>query len=219
MNRDFNIERITYEQCPYDAKHIQEIYVSVDLESICSTWTQFQQTPNGICSYRKRDNYFQFISGDPSTSLFQEAMDLQPMETEDDAEWEIEKHDEGRYVVRSVFTKTFGPSTQIQRVDELLSPFGLWLEYRESFVWGAVTFDSFESEILLQSCRKLVMLEEWCLEANRQIETKLDEFWGNVRREAEERIHSEGVPIRKYDISEYRGKRRAPLPLPARTGE
>ena len=202
-----NIESITYEQCPYDWEHVSEIYQLLPHEPNAEgMWEVQPSEPGREVRFRRRHGYFQFFYGDPSSSLFHEVLDLEPMRTEDDAEWTVEKHDEGEYLVRTVFTQTYGPVDAMGRVDELFGAHGLWLENRETHASGAATFAALNSESLRDACDRLTVIEEMCLTINKAVTELLTDYWDSVANQ----IQSTG----REALSPHRvnPKRRIPIP-------
>ncbi len=207
------IEKVQYEQCLYDWQHISEIYRSIPLEPAEEgQWYSLEHTQDSVASYRKRDGYFQFVIGSNQSSLFEEFHSFEPMPTDDDAEWTVEKHGPNEYPVRTVFSRTFGPSPAIDRVDKLLERFGLWLENCDDrYISGAATFGSLVNTDMWLACRRIVILERWCLEINGIVNQTLNEYWGRVREEVEEQIRTEGEPVLMFRPSGRGAKRREPL--------
>lgn len=202
-----DVEKATYEQCPYDWEHVSQIYRNI-LEEPPETaeWLRLR-SGNPSTRLRRHAGYFQFFYGDPETSLYQELHALEPMQTTDDAEWEIEKHGEHEYLVRSKFSTTFGPCVEQQKVDELVQRFGALLDCRESYVSATATFTEVAAGPLLDACRRLVTLEAWCMEANRGITRMLDEYWGAIRAGLSTEMESGKVDLR---AEFYGGKKREP---------
>src|SRR5579871_5891581 len=98
------VQIVEYEQCPYDLLHI---YRDMDSIQADSCWHSFNRSPRNCSAfYRVYDRYFQAVFGNSSDALFQEFLNLEPMKTDDDSEWLIEKHGPNEYLVRTTFTQT-----------------------------------------------------------------------------------------------------------------
>lgn len=169
------VEQIVYEQCPYNWQHVAELYRTVPFPPFENKWYAVN-SKTGVC-YRRRNGYFQFISGQSDTELWQEMLTFEPMETKDDAEWTIERHGLGEYLVRTRFSITYGPVDIQQEVHEELIKHGLWLGNRHTYVEGAALFDELTPSNLLYASRKLVMLENWCIQANVKVNSLIESIW------------------------------------------
>ena len=189
-----DIQTITYEQCPFDEELVRSIYRKLPSSpDTAGKWVYQNRELDKATVFRRRGGYFQFFYGDPTQTLFSETLDLEPMQTQHDAEWTIEKHDEGCYLVTSVFCKTFGPVQQQELLDEILDHHGLWLEDMGTYCRGAAKFSQLNAGELLSACNRLVTVESWCLEANKAVTSYLEEFWGNVKDFTVDQIQTRGT--------------------------
>jgi hypothetical protein len=205
---ELGIESIVYEQCPYDWDHISSIYKNIEDEPTSTEW-HTKSVPTGTVRYRRNGDHFQFIFARAPSVLFEEALNLEPMPTDDDAEWIVERHGPNEYLVRTTFTTTFGPVDAQELIDATISKYGLWLENQGNQVSGVATFDALEAEKMWHACRRLVTLEKWCLAANHKVMNVLAEFWGSVHEELLSRIATQNDVV--LDSDRTSRKHRAPL--------
>ncbi len=204
-----DIERVQYEQCPFNWAHIARLYRNIAREpEMDGPWSS--PPGRGDIFYRRYGDYFQFIAGNPKQSLFSEFLGMEPMVTEDDAAWTIEKHGPVEYLVRSSFARTYGPVRETEKLHKLLEPYDMWLENRGTHVEGAATFDCLTNVKLLKACRKLLTLEGWCMSVNRDVERFLNDRWGAAWSEVNLRLEEDGPSFLTTESAG--GKRRNPIP-------
>jgi hypothetical protein len=203
------IEQITYEQLVFRYDLVEGLYKIVPSIVEDGEWHPMS-VPSGEPSfYRVRSGYFQVIYSKGEHTLLREALKLEPMMTLDNAEWVLERHDEGEYLVRTQFSQTFGPTKETDLLDKVLEPYGLWLENMGTHLSGAATFEALDAEHLLEACNRIKWLEQFCIAANQRVILGLNAFWGAIRNEVEAQIERDGALALSFESGGP--KRRVPI--------
>src|SRR4051794_10755373 len=112
----------TYEQCPWDQEHVEAIYRNL-LGAIIldEQWHPIPVDAGHIGQYRVSGNrYFQAIYAATPNPVFEALTRMDPLETQDDAEWAIWEEG-GVYVLSSTFALTPGQFAHQPAVDDWLS--------------------------------------------------------------------------------------------------
>jgi len=170
------VESVSYEQAPFIERDILALYRNIPVVQVDGAWHDIAGD-SGLNSYRVVGRYFQRHIASQQCSLLKEIRELLPMDLPDNADWIIEKHDEGEYLVRSKWSNTFGPTEVQERVDQALNAFDLWLECKGNTVSGAAQFHNLDPKALALAVTKLTWLEAFCIEANRRVTEVLNEYW------------------------------------------
>jgi len=199
---------VRYEQCPWNKRHVASLYSSEIPLVEDGNWHAVQTGRARVGFSRVTNGFFQLVRGNSRYPLLEQCLALDPMETEDDAEWEITPFNDG-YVVHTAFSPTFGPCDAQERLSEHLEPYGLWLENNSESALAVAYIAKIESSVLLEATRRLVWLENYCMSANRSIYAELDRLWGSLADQVEGQISS-GSPVDFMDLSVL-PKKRKPL--------
>jgi hypothetical protein len=104
-------EEATYEQCPYDLAHVEAIYMNLKgIINVDGNWHPFPERPDGIGQYRVfNDQHFQAVFAGSDHALFRSLLDMDPVDSDDDAEWTVWRLSEEGYGLTSSFAVTSGP--------------------------------------------------------------------------------------------------------------
>ncbi len=203
------IESVEYEQCHYEEGQVRAIYGRLEDIVADGDWHEFPAHPTSEAWYRVRSGYFQALFRASGDELLAEAKLLEPMETVDDAEWTLEKHGIDEYALRTKFTRTFGMVDEQGRLDKLLEPHGLWLDFGDgSSVDGAATFPVLDAASMQAATVRLKWLEAYCIESNKRMTAQLNEFWKFVADKVEREILESGEPFLRGIGPEVGGRRR-----------
>lgn len=131
-------------------------------------------------------------------------MSLYPLDTEDDAEWEIWKLDEDGYAVTSVFSITPCPFQSQEKVLNLLDRHGLGFYPHNDYVQGIAYFAAIETGCLTDAVNRLTWLEIALRDLNEKYNSLSDSFWQSIKLESDKVVQN--LPV-GYNVEEI-------IPLP-----
>ncbi len=175
----------TYEQMPWDQKHVESIYnvlqANIDADG---QWHDFPPLPQCVGKYRVYNNrYFQVVYAKSENKLLQELLLLPPVNSEDDAEWTIQKLEAG-YTISSLFsiTPALENAEGYEAIAEWLWRHALVLELHKIGLQGVAYFTDLEPGCLLDAMQRLTWLENVVMELNVRLKQTSGEFWNEVRQ-------------------------------------
>ncbi len=185
----------TYEQMPWDQKHVEAIYpvlqAGIDADG---QWHNFPPLLRNVGRYRVYSNrYFQAVYAKSENRLFQELLLLSPVNSEDDAEWTIQKAKEG-YTVSSVFSITpfLENAEGYEAIAEWLWRHALVLEPHKMGLQGVAHFANMETGCLLDAMQRLTWLENAIMELNIRLKKTSGEFWNGVQKMSDAVFDNQG---------------------------
>jgi hypothetical protein len=174
----------TYEQCSWDLQHVEGLYPILRGHILPDgQWHRFPASVPGVAQYRIRAGRLQVVYAAGGNEVVEQLLAMEPLETEDDAEWEIWKLDgvEG-FAVSSTFATTAGPFEHDAGVNEWLSRHALGLNaaFNDRFVEGVAYFERIDAGCLTDAIRRLAWLEEAFRELVVLLQTTAQNFWEGV---------------------------------------
>ena len=218
--------QVLYEQTPWDISQVEAINPRLkDTIVADGDWHPFEHPP-GVSFYRvEKLRYFQALYSKTENATLQKLKTVQPIATEDDAEWMIWKKKDG-YAITSVFTLTPGPFGNTAEVASWLERHGLGFEEDQGSedkgsMRGVAYFAEIEQGCLTDAIQRLAWLEALILNLNQQLSALSVEFWEAVRQQSQEVVASLGSTFPLEEImpvpatpSLYGQKSQVALPQP-----
>jgi hypothetical protein len=196
----------TYEQCPWDWEHVEALYPR--LAGIIATdgeWHDFPPVPEGLARYRVfEERYLQVAYARAPHPVFEALTSMDPVELQDDSEWEIWQEGEGAYAMSTTFALTPGQFEHQAAVDEWLWRHGLGLEPNEYFVEGVAYFTDIEAGCVQDAMERLAWLERAFDDLNERLEQTGRGFWQELKAESDAILQKLDQPLAEDEI--------APLP-------
>ncbi len=196
----------TYEQCPWVREHVEAIYRNLAGRIVeDGQWHEILVEPGRVGRYRVFENrYFQAVYARELNPVYEALTAMDPVVSEDDAEWAIWQEEVGAYAISSTFALTPGVFEHQPAVDEWLWRHGLGLEPNEFFVEGIAYFTDIEPGCLLDAMERLRWLERAFRELNERLEEAGREFWQTLKAESDAVVERLGHALAPDEI--------APLP-------
>ena len=175
-------EVLTYEQCPWDRKHVVSIYRNIPDPVADGEWRAIP-CPKPFARYRVwNGETFQAIYGnDPESPLGREVMAQTPPRSEEDTGWVLMSEPQ-RYALSSVFAIAPEPFRYQEAVNGWLAPYALCLlRDPDGGERGWADFANLEPGCLKDAMDRLLFLEAACREATARVEEALVAVWGAHR--------------------------------------
>jgi hypothetical protein len=211
-----------YEQCEWDQRHVEAIYRNLAARiSADGQWHDIPTGPGAVGRYRVvGERYFQAVYADAANPVFEALMAMDPVETEDDAEWEIWQESEGAYAITSTFALTPGPFEHQPVVDEWLWRHGLGLKPEEHFVQGIAYFTEIDAGCVRDAMERLTWLENAFVDLNERLNQAGREFWHDLAAESDTMMEKLGASLDRDELAplpqcyqrDGTAKRREPFP-------
>lgn len=210
-----------YEQCPWDQEHVEALYPVLKGRLVSDGLWHDIPNESGmpwVGRYRVTGSssrgYFQAVYADDvhqpggaaPNMVFSQLSAMEPVQTEDDAEWSVwhlQEADEDSsassdssgdsiwYALSSTFATTPGQFAHQQAVDDWLGRHGLGLEPDERFVEGVAYFEAIEPGCLLDAMQRLRWLETVFAELNQHLERAGAAFWEPLKEQSDALLRQE----------------------------
>jgi hypothetical protein len=192
-----------YEQCAWDREHVEGLYPRLAGSVVTDgEWHDFPPLPEGVARYRVfEERYFQVVYAETSKPVFEALASVDPVESQDDAQWHIWQEDESCYAMSTTFALTPGVFEHQEEVDEWLWRHGLGLEPNEFFVEGIAYFTDIEPGCMLDAMDRLTWLERAFDGLNERLEQTGREFWQEVKAESDALLHGLDHPLAEAEIA------------------
>jgi hypothetical protein len=197
---------VRYDQAPWDRGHILALYLIDPLHlREDSKWHELSSNED-IAFYRVYNHkYFQFVSSKSHNHLVNAILAMEPVDTEDDAEWWIWQVEapgwEGLWLT-SILAVTPGPFEYQAEIDAWLRPYGLALLPQGDYVRGLARLEEISSAKMKTAMEQLVWLENVLIELNRRIMRVGQRFWRTIQQASmplpsEDPIEALAAPYRR----------------------
>ena len=171
------MQKVEYEQCPWDREHVLAIYPVLGRVLADGEW-RHAPSRSGFGQYRVwKHQIFQAIYTQEKDELWNEIIAAEPPISVEDAEWTILRESDDSYFIFSKFSPTFGPFRSQHLVNERLQPYALQLRFVDGTLCGVANFASLHSGCWLDAMERLNVLEAMCIRANKAVEDLLSQCW------------------------------------------
>jgi hypothetical protein len=186
-----------YEQCIWDQAHVEAIYpILKGLLTADGRWHEIALATTesyGLARYRVfREQSFQAIFAKSFNPVVEALTDMDPVQTEDDAEWAVWRLENGAgYALSSTFAVTPGPFLHQPEVDKWLWRHGLGLEPFNFYVEGVAYFLEIEPGCLRDAMDRLAWLESALEELRDKYEAAGRAFWSELKKESDTLLQPE----------------------------
>jgi hypothetical protein len=176
-----------YEQCIWDREHVEAIYPKLaNAIADDGQWHDIPLEEGKVGRYRVFGNqYFQAVFAGTANEVFDALTSMDPVETEDDAEWAVWQIDEGSYALSSTFAMTPGQFEHQPEVDAWLWRHGLGLEPNPYSVEGVAYFTAITSASMTDAVGRLTWLEQAFAELGTRLDQAGREFWHELQAESD----------------------------------
>jgi hypothetical protein len=204
------LNHATYEQCPWDERHVTAIYPSLRAHlQADGEWHHFPVKHQGIACYRVMDGYFQAISARSPNTIYDGLRAMGPIPNRHDAEWGVRPGEDDRgYALSSSFALAPGPFSHHADVDRWLWRHGLGFQGCGFHIEGLAYFDELSPSDMADAMERLIWLEELMMELNARLDSVSEEYWKAAEAVSDRMLLEAGESTREDEI----------VPVPATTG-